>query len=494
VNASLYFSGIEIFKRVDDEEGVELARIVNASEFHDRLKPFDDTQTWVVDGLNGNDELIGGKAADDIQGSNGNDSIDGGENSIADSDEFIENLDGGDGNDQITYRGFDTSFQTAPSSIIANINGGSGNDLIAVNLDLLSRVNLDGGEGIDMLALQTPAGMSSLWQSNFLDWSWMYQDNQYLLTAQYISKPEAGVFEVSSTFEKIAIGLSGAGQSYNIIRPQDEARLTMTGTQAADFILAVQSDVKINAGDGNDIVLAKHGSLVSLGAGINELHGTDADFTFSYEWSSIGVRVDLASQLGLVFDGDGDLLALDRINITPDILIGSNNADTLMGSAQDNTMYGGQGDDVIISAGGNDLIFGGDGNETITINGEGQSVAEGGVGADTFILDFNFSAQNTLTINDLEFTEGDRVSINLNALSQQPNYGSYQVVDTSGSLIFGHEISPDAQAVLNLVLDQDAGILSFDDGLSQTDFMFVNDGFEGLSAAQLVTLINIDYF
>jgi hypothetical protein len=43
------------------------------------------------------------------------------------------------------------------------------------------------------------------------------------------------------------------------------------------------------------------------------------------------------------------------------------------------------------------------------------------------------------------------------------------------------------------VLDQDAGVLSFDNGLAQTDFMFVNDGFDGLSAAQLATLINIDY-
>jgi Ca2+-binding RTX toxin-like protein len=267
----------------------------------------------------------------------------------------------------------------------------------------------------------------------------------------------------------------------------------MTGTHNADFILALEGGAMINADDGNDIVIAKQGATASLGAGINALYGADTDFTLSYEWSSAGVRVDLASQLGLVFDGDGDFLALDRINITPDILIGSNNADTLMGSAQDNTMYGGQGDDTILSAGGNDLIFGGDGNDTMIFSGQGQSVAEGGSGADTFILDFDFSQASSLIISDLDFAQGDRVSINLGALTQQVTYGAFQVVDTSGSLIFGHEISPDAQAVLNLVLDQDAGILSFDDGLAQTDFMFVNDGFDGLSAAQLATLINIDY-
>jgi Ca2+-binding RTX toxin-like protein len=165
-----------------------------------------------------------------------------------------------------------------------------------------------------------------------------------------------------------------------------------------------------------------------------------------------------------------------------------------MGSAQDNTIYGGRGDDVIISAGGSDLIFGGDGNDTITINGEGQSEAEGGAGADTFILDFDFSQASSLTINDLDFEEGDRVSINLSALTRQPDYGSYQVVDTSGSLIFGNDLQSDAQAILNLVLNQEAGVLTFDDGLGQTDFMFVNDAFDGLSAAQLATLINIDYF
>jgi hypothetical protein len=140
------------------------------------------------------------------------------------------------------------------------------------------------------------------------------------------------------------------------------------------------------------------------------------------------------------------------------------------------------------------LIFGGDGNDTITINGEGQSEAEGGAGADTFILDFDFSQASSLTINDLDFEEGDRVSINLSALTRQPDYGSYQVVDTSGSLIFGNDLQSDAQAILNLVLNQEAGVLTFDDGLGQTDFMFVNDAFDGLSAAQLATLINIDYF
>jgi Ca2+-binding RTX toxin-like protein len=414
-------------------------------------------------------------------------------NSLADSDEFIENLDGGDGNDQITYRGFDASFQTAPSSITANINGGTGNDLIAVNLDQLSRVNIAGGDGVDTLALQSVNAANSLWQANFIEWSWLHQNNQYLLTANDAGHPQAGIFEVSPELEKIALGLSGTGQSYNIIRPQDIARFTMTGTQNADFILALEGGAIINAGDGNDIVIAKQGAVISLGAGINELYGTDTDFTLSYEWSSDSVRVDLATQLGMVFDGAGDLLALDRINITPDVLIGSSHDDTLMGDAQDNTMYGGQGADVLMSAGGNDLIFGGEGNDTMTFNGEGQGQAEGGLGADTFILDFDFSQASSLTIRDLDFAQGDRVSINLGALTQQPNYGSYQVVDTSGSLIFGHEISQDEQAILNLVLDQDAGVLSFDNGLAQTDFMFVNDGFDGLSAAQLATLINIDY-
>lgn len=493
ISSNLYFSSIEMFKHLDGDTSIELARLASASEFSDVLKPFDDADAWVVDGLAGNDKLVGGRSGDDIKGGAGNDTIDGGQNSIANNAGFVESLDGGDGNDQITYRGFSDVSQAAPSSVIANINGGSGNDLFAVNLDQLSRVNIAGGDGVDTLALQSADGANSVWQANFFEWSWLDQNNQYLLTANDAGHPQTGIFEVSPELEKIALGLSGTGQSYNIVRPQDASPLIMTGTQNADFILAVEGGAVVNAGQGNDIVIASQGSEVSLGAGINELYGTDTDFTLSYEWSSDSVRVDLATQLGMVFDGNGDLLALDRINITPDVLIGSSHDDTLMGDAQDNTMYGGQGADVLMSAGGNDLIFGGEGNDTITFNGDGQGQAEGGLGADAFILDFDFSQASSLTVNDLDFAQGDRVSINLGALTQQANYGSYQVVDTSGSLIFGHEISPDEQAVLNLVLDQDAGVLSFDNGLAQTDFMFVNDGFDGLSAAQLATLINIDY-
>lgn len=484
INSNLYFSGIEMFKHLDGDVGIELARLASASEFSDILKPFDDVDPWVVDGLAGNDQLVGGVSGDDIKGGAGNDTIDGGQNSIADNAGFVESLDGGAGNDQITYRGFNDVSQASPQSVIANINGGVGNDLIAVNLDHLSRINIAAGDGTDTLALQSADGVNSVWQANFFDWAWQYQNNQYLLTASYTGNAQAGVFEIAPELEKIALGLSGTGQSYNIIRPQDASTLTMTGTQGADFILAIEGGAVINAAAGNDIVIANQSAVVSLGAGINELYATDTDFTLSYEWSSDSVRVDLATQLGMVFDGNGDLLALDRINITPDILIGSSHDDTLIGNDEFNTFF---------SGGGNDLIFGGEGNDSITFNGDGQGRAEGGLGADAFILDFNFSSQNTLTINDLNFAEGDRVAIHLNGLSQQANYGSYQVVDTSGSLIFGHEISPDEQAVLNLVLDQDAGILSFDDGLAQTDFMFVNDGFDGLSAAQLATLINIDY-
>lgn len=73
INFSLYFSGIEIFKQVDEDEGIELARIVNPSNFNDSLKPFDDKKAWQVDGLTGNDVLIGGNSADDIRGGDGDD-------------------------------------------------------------------------------------------------------------------------------------------------------------------------------------------------------------------------------------------------------------------------------------------------------------------------------------------------------------------------------------------------------------------------------------
>jgi predicted extracellular nuclease len=78
-----------------------------------------------------------------------------------------------------------------------------------------------------------------------------------------------------------------------------------------------------------------------------------------------------------------------------------------------NVVAGGSGDDLLIGTGANDLLTGRDGGDTILVR-FGADMADGGAGADTFIIDGRYQGGGDYhTIMDLDFAGGDLLQFRL---------------------------------------------------------------------------------
>lgn len=497
-NSSVIFSGIEYFKYAISDEALQLSKLASSSAFDDVLTPLDSNAFWIVSGLAGNDQLLGGSLGDQIDGGAGNDTIDSGTNSQLRNGAFHESLVGGDGADKITYHGIavDTAI-LAGVTVTANLDGGAGNDLIAVQLDGITHVSLVGGDGLDTLALQAQG--QDVWSSTFMDWQFTQSDAQYLLQANYHSPAllNAGLRETSSAIEKIALGLSGAGQSYQLIRPTLGAETQLNGTSGDDLFIPVDGvkALTINAGAGNDVVIASSASTISLGAGVNSVYATSDQYALNYDWSANGLHFDMASKLGMIFDGSGDFVAIDRFDVGPSHVIGTSVNDILIGDDANTTFNAGAGDDQIMTGAGNDLVLGGAGKDIITVNGVGHKTLDGGEGADQFILNFDFASNSTVSVTDFSASQQDRMTIDLTnysaALGQY--FSSYHLRDLNGDLIFSGQTDYVSGADLHLIFNQEVGTVSLIDHHDQNFIDFGAHAFDGLSPAQIASLISVDY-
>ena len=496
INAGdILFTSIEFFKQRENDSATPLAMLQSASAFDDSLVVRDSSEAWQVNGLGGNDSLRGGDQGDLIDGGLGNDIIDSGNNSLASNGSFYEVLSGGEGRDNIIYHGFFGDVTT--NSIEANLFGGLGNDFIGVNLDGISQVRVSGGEGLDILSLDG-AGQN-IWNPIFYLWGFTLSDGNYLLQGLSQNNNQgAGVYETDPTIEKVSLGLSNSGQTFNLIRPDLQDELNISGTNSDDLLIGIygKENQILDAGNGNDVVVISENSTVSLGSGINQLFSGSNDYTLSYDWSSKGVRVDLASQLGMIFDDSGDFVAIDRFNLSPNEIKGSSSGDMISGDENANTLDGGSGNDQIIGGGGNDFIYGGDGNDIITASGSGYSTLEGGLGSDQFILNYDFIAGSYANVKDFDLNQGDTFLVNLSALQLSDHFGFFEIFDSEGNALLRERIENGASSnTLNLMVDQENTTLNFVDTFNNLTYTTVNmEAFSSdLTSEQWATIIHIGY-
>ncbi|MCY1399707.1 hypothetical protein D9M71_147700 [compost metagenome] len=178
---------------------------------------------------------------------------------------------------------------------------------------------------------------------------------------------------------------------------------TLTGTAAADTLLAGGGDDTLNGGEGNDVLSGGAGNdhlqggtgndLLIGGIGNDVLDGGEGSDTASYASadSAVTVNLALAGQQNTIGAGLDTLLAVEN-------LIGSNFNDTLSGDGGNNVIYGGLGSDILNGGGGDDLLIGGLGDNTLT----------GGAGNDVFQWQQGGSGHDRVT----DFTPGtDRLDL-----------------------------------------------------------------------------------
>ncbi|NEN93358.1 MAG: calcium-binding protein, partial [Okeania sp. SIO3H1] len=96
-----------------------------------------------------------------------------------------------------------------------------------------------------------------------------------------------------------------------------------------------------------------------------------------------------------------------------DLLSGGPDSDILNGNLDNDTLFGGRGDDFLRGGKDSDILTGGEGND-ILIGDAGTDNLVGEAGADTFILTLIENEEdNADTIEDFNFSEGDRIGISV---------------------------------------------------------------------------------
>ena len=163
----------------------------------------------------------------------------------------------------------------------------------------------------------------------------------------------------------------------------------IAGLGGNDTIDGMGGDDEIDGGEGNDLITGGPGADMIKGGDhtYNEM-GVGGD-TISYEYSPMGVTINLNDGTAIGGDADGDVLGDDIENVRgsmhDDTLTGTDdatNGNALWGLAGNDTLSGRDGPDMLSGGAGDDVLDGGDEEDTLE-GGSGADMLTGGGGADT---------------------------------------------------------------------------------------------------------------
>jgi len=344
-----------------------------------------------IDGLGGNDiimgnvrndVLVGGDGDDIVRGSDGNDigfGSDGDDNLNGDAGDDI--VSGDEGNDSVT--------------------GGSGNDILmgVTGIDILTGDSLSKGGGSDLFVYGNGDGTDIILDFEvgtdqiglvegelaFDDLSMMPNDSNAMITvdssgevlAILVGVESAALDEssfvvvpdVSNPAEALVLIDDGTGDSIVFDR---------LGTDGPDVLVAEETGSNIEGFSGNDIL---------SGAGANDiLSGSEGD--------------------DVLRGGDGN-----------DITFGGADHDNVDGQAGDDIVSGDAGDDIVAGGSGDDILMGVTGNDALF----GDSLGEGG-GTDVFVYgngdgtDIIFDFE--VGIDQIGLVEGELTFADLNLMQK----------------------------------------------------------------------------
>ncbi len=281
-------------------------------------------------GGGGNDVLISGIQADNIDGQGGNDTLTGGVGN--------DTLNGGAGTD-----GFrDVAYTDVVAGQVRTITLTSTSLVVKVGTTTLSADSLLGFEFADL----TGGAMRDFISANAFTNTGVTTINGGGGNDVITGTPGADMIFTATGADSIS---GGAGSDTIFTGSGND---TLNGGDGAD---------NLNGQNGNDSILGDADNDVLIGgAGIDTLSGGAGNDFLSGQ-----------TEAGLLSGGDGN-----------DSLQGNTANDTLNGDAGDDRLYGLQGDDVINGGDGADSLVGAIGNDSLS-GGAGLDTLQGDLGNDT---------------------------------------------------------------------------------------------------------------
>ena len=284
-----------------------------------------------------------------------------------------------------TYDGDDVVYAntTAGSNNGGNENSafdlGGGNDTIIVESHGIDYIDVEGGDGFDILDLRSVIPTSGV----TLD-----------LTAGTATYNNGSTNTLVSSINGIEGYLTGL---------KDD---NITGSNGIDHIDSSAGHDSIDAGDGDDFIHGADGDDTIDGS-LGDDHifgGNDNDSLMGGDGNDTidGENDDDTMSGGngddtLYGDSGNDILFGDSHN---DSLFGGNDDDMLDGGAGDDSLQGGAGNDILTATLGNDIVNGDAGDDMIIINNltYGNHSIQGGTGNDTV----KFSDGGTYDVSNLD--------------------------------------------------------------------------------------------
>jgi Ca2+-binding RTX toxin-like protein len=411
------------------------------------------TQGVQLDGITGNDTLIGGSAGDELNGWQGNDSMVGGEGNDT-FDGFNHPQDGAD--TMVGGTGDDIYFVDSAADVTVEESGGGLDTVNAsvsytlgafVNNLTLLEVGAINGTGNDMDNVITGNSAVNSLNGGLGNDTYVVSAGDVLSDSGGIDTVQANItWALADGFENLT--LTGTG---NINATGNNAANVLTGNSGNNFFNPRGGDDTIQGGAGNDQVTLGGGGVptygnkvIDLGAGFDRL-----DFS---GFARSAIQVDLAAGTlkggGDAGQGSATLSGIENV-------VGDGFNDRLSGSAVAESLNGG---------GGNDTIDGRGGNDTLT----------GGTGADAFVFDTGPAAGNVDQVTDF-VSATDRLNFDNATFTALGADGNFAAGDARFAAGAGFTSGRDASD--RIVYDTTTGNLYYD-----------ADG-SGAGAAQLVATL-----
>jgi Ca2+-binding RTX toxin-like protein len=340
---------------------------VNGDGFNNTLDfslNLDPAIQYRLNGMGGNDSLVGGAGNDTLDGGTGNDTMTGGGGSdtyIVDSVSDVVNESGG-GTDTIQSS---VSWSLAANVFVENLTltgtaiSATGNWLNNTLVGNASNNIIDGGTGADVM--KGGAGNDSYYVDNAGDSivelsgegtnDWVYATVTHTLANHIENLDLDGV-----------AAINGYGNDANNILWGNDAANTLNGNLGNDTMYGRAGDDSYYVNSTGDVAIDQ------AGGGIDRVYSNAGSFTLSSEIENMTLR-----ETALVVNSSGLLVFLAAgVDGT-----GNGLANSMSGNSVNNHLYGLAGNDTLFGNGGNDTLDGGAGTDSM----------QGGLGDDVFIVD-----------------------------------------------------------------------------------------------------------